>query len=512
MPASSSAKETLSYSALESEIERASKQRPSFSIRARITLGFLLWFLLSLAITVVWLVLLNRIQSKLLFMESAGEYTFEIQQARRFEKNYFLYGTNLDDALEHVHQAQEILAANADQMAAVVGQLHFETMVQHVRRYEELMTGLQAMEKHRADGTLPPKNVVENELRTHGAEMVAVADELLAKERKAVNTMLLMSQRVPIGFLVVLLLLMIYLASFVARQMLQPLNRLMEATRRIAIGDFTPMPPRRKYRDEFSELVMAMNHMMLQLVQRQELLVQSHKLHAVGTLTAGVAHELNNPINNIMLTSAMLLEDYKDLPDEERREMINELMEQSERAQKIVRNLLDFARESELKTQLLEVKRLLSETVQLAGNQIKLAKVKVQFECPSNLPPIHGDSQQLTQVFLNLVLNALAAMPKGGTLSIKASSAVQKGDYVQIQVIDTGAGVPEHVLPKIFDPFFTSKPAGKGTGLGLSVSLGIIRKHGGDIQVSTQVGKGATFSVLLPVARIPASIPEQATG
>jgi len=505
----STTEESLPYNALETEFERASKERPSFSIRARITLGFLLWFLLSLGVTVAWLVLLNQIQNKLLFMESAGEYTFEIQQARRFEKNYFLYGTNLDDALEHVHQAQEILAADGDKMAAVVGKLHFETMVQHVKRYEELMTGLQAMEKDRADDAMPSQKAVENELRTHGAEMVAVAEELLAKERKAVNTMLLVSQRVPIAFLVVLLLLMIYLASFVARQMLQPLNRLMEATRRIASGDFTPMAPRRKYRDEFSELVMAMNHMMLQLVQRQDLLVQAHKLHAVGTLTAGVAHELNNPINNIMLTSSMLLEDYKDLPDAERMEMINDLVEQAERSQKIVRNLLDFARESELETQLLEVKRLLTETVQLAGNHIKLAKVKTRLECPANLPPIHGDSQQLTQVFLNLVLNALAAMPDGGTLRIEASSAVQKGDYLQVQFTDTGIGIPEHVMPKIFDPFFTSKPAGKGTGLGLSVSLGIIRKHGGDIQVNSQTGKGSTFTVLLPVAKIPASIPDK---
>lgn len=352
---------------MEIEAQRALKERPSFSIRSKVSLGFLLWFLLSLGITVATLVILRQVQKKLIFMESATRCTFEIQQARRFEKNYFLYGTNLDDALIHVHQAQKILGSEGEQMAAVVGAAHFQTMSRHVVRYEELL--------RRLKGPDPDSGKIEKELREHGAEMMAVAEELVAKERQAVSTMLDMSMLVPVVFLLVLLVLMIYLANFIARQMLRPIGRLMDATRGIAGGDFTPITPTRRYRDEFSELAMAMNHMMHQLVHRQELLVQSHKLKAVGTLTAGVAHELNNPINNIMLTSSMLLEDYKDLPDGERLDMINDILEQAERSQKIVRNLLDFARESEMKTQLVRVDGLLEETVALARNQIRLGKI-----------------------------------------------------------------------------------------------------------------------------------------
>jgi signal transduction histidine kinase len=201
----------------------------------------------------------------------------------------------------------------------------------------------------------------------------------------------------------------------------------------------------------------------------------------------------------------MLKEDYSQLGDEERMEMIQDLIDQAGRSQRIVRNLLDFARESEIKTEHLNVKELLEDTVKVAANQIKLAKVKVKVDVSSGLPPTYGDRQQLRQVFLNLVLNAIDAMPNGGTLVLSASNSHER-DYVEVKVEDTGTGIPAHVLPKVFDPFFTTKPLSEGTGLGLSVSLGIVRRHGGDIRVTTEVGKGTCFTLLMPIAMIPASI------
>lgn len=500
----SSREENVTFDAVETEAQRALKERPSFSIRSRIIMGFLMLFLLSLGISITSVIMLTRIQSKLVFLESASSCTFEIQQARRFEKNYFLYRTNLDDAWAHVHRARVILGQDREEMANVVGAANFETMARHVERYEELLSRLTtADEKSEADAPLYEQ--IEEELREHGAEMVAVAEQLLAKERETVEIMLRASKRILIFFLPVLFVVIVYLANFIARQMLQPLNRLMAATRRIADGDFTPITPRRRYRDEFSELAMALNHMMHQLAHRQELLVQSHKLKAVGTLTAGVAHELNNPINNIMLTAYMLEEDYVDLQDEERLDMVRDLVDQAERSRTIVRNLLDFARESEIKTDLLQIVDLIEEILQLTSNEIKHSKVRVVRRLAANLPPFHGDRQQISQVFLNLVLNAVDAMPDGGTLAITTQVADER-DYIKVEIADTGVGIPKHVLDNIFDPFFTTKPTGKGTGLGLSVSLGIIRRHGGDIRVRSLTNKGTTFTVLLPTAKIPARI------
>jgi signal transduction histidine kinase len=485
--------------AIGEEAQRALRERPSISIRTRLGVGFLLWLVLSLGMMALSLLTISRIQNKLSFLEATGNYTFEIQQARRFEKNYFLYHTNLDDALTHVQDAHGILDRERDHIVTVVGLEGFQTMSQHLDRYEELLGSLRE--------TNPPSQHtdIEAELRVHGAQMVTVAEQLRDKEREAVSSLLVMSRTVPIAFLFLIVLLVIYFAIVIARQVFAPLNRMMEASRRIAEGDMTPIRPGKRYRDEFSRLAMAMNHMMMQLVRRHEMLVQAHKLKAVGTLTAGVAHELNNPINNIMLTAETLREEYQDLPPEERLDMVNDLVGQSERAQKIVRNLLDFARESEIESEAHEVQDLVEDTLRLATNQIKLAKVKIKGDLAPNLPPVYGDRQQLEQVFLNIVLNALDAMPKGGTLSISCNSTADR-ELVSVEFTDTGVGIPEQGISDVFNPFFTTKPDAKGTGLGLSVSLGIIQQHGGDIKVKSRVGEGTTFSVSLPVAKVPAEI------
>lgn len=489
--------------AVAEEAQRALRARPSLSIRNRLTVGFLLWFALSLGITLVSILLIGRIETKLQIVGAVDRYTFEIQQARRFEKNYFLYHTNLFDALEQVRAAQAILERESSSMAAVIGQASVDSMRVRVRRYEELLAQLQPLDPLTEAARI---GEIEAGLRRYGAEMVEVAEDLATKERHSVDRMLRMSQRIAVAFLVVLLLLIIRLAAFIARQMLAPLNRIMLATRRIAEGNLTPITPKRRYRDEFSELALAINYMMHELVRRQELLVHTHKLKAIGTLTAGVAHELNNPINNIMLTAAALQEDYAELPDAERLDMVRDMVSESERARDIVRNLLDFARQSEVELTPLDVEEIIGDTLQLAANHVKLAKVKVRGEVEENLPSVHGDRHQLTQVFLNLVLNALDAMPGGGTLTIAVAKADDR-NFMDIAFTDTGVGIPMQYLGSIFDPFFSSKKNAKGTGLGLSVSLGIINQHGGTIRVASEVGKGTTFTVSLPIARVPAAIP-----
>jgi two-component system NtrC family sensor kinase len=257
--------------------------------------------------------------------------------------------------------------------------------------------------------------------------------------------------------------------------------------------------------DEFSHLAIALNNMMYEIEKRQHLLVESHKLRAIGNLTAGVAHELNNPLNNIILTAEMMKESFKELSEEESLDMINDLVVQGERAQSVVNNLLDFARESETKTEYLHIEKLIDETIQLAKNQIKLSKIKLETNIDKNLPPLYGDRNLLIQVFLNLFINAIDSMPNGGKLSIKVSKEERTG-FISIQISDTGSGIPNHILGSIFTPFFTTKPTSKGTGLGLSVSKGIIEKHGGDIDVESKVGVGTTFTVHLPIVSIPADI------
>lgn len=488
------------------EAQQGLKGQPRVFIRKRLSIGFLLWFLFSLGLAIVSIVIISDIKTKVVFMEAAANYTFEIQQARRFEKNYFLYRTNLTDALAHIFNAQMIMEKERPNIVKVVGPQDYRAMVGHLKRYRDLISQLVDLEKNsEKDAGHSRLNDIEHELRLYGAEMVAVAENVVSKERRAVNSMLNLSQRIPAVFLVVLLLLMIYLASFISKHVLLRLKRMVEYSRRIAEGDFTPIGAQRKYFDEFSELAMAMNHMMYQLEYRQELLMQAHKLKAIGTLTAGIAHELNNPLNNIILTASMLREDFNDLSRDECMELVGDLEVESERARKIVRNLLDFAREREADLESHSVREIIEKTLRLGSNQIKLAKVKAEVEIEDNVPSIYCDRQQLEQVFLNLIFNALDAMPEGGVLKISVLNARDR-ESVAVKFEDTGVGIPKHRLRDIFDPFYTSKRKAKGTGLGLSVSLGIVQKHGGDIRVESEFGKGSVFTVLLPIAKVPAKI------
>ena len=484
--------------------EKALLERPGFSIRFQIALGFLIFFILVVLSNFFLWSTIHKIEKKLYFLKASNSYLFEIQQARRFEKNFFLYGTNLEDALANVESAKEHLLLNSDVFRKVTGDKFFNKKVNDVKHYEMLLNKLRLSGRGNAE-------VSEEEIRRFGGEMVGFAQDLVKREQNVINQMFIRVKRTPIYFLLVLFLFIIYWAAFLIKRIMEPIGRFLGYTRRIADGDFSPITPARKYRDEFSKLAIAINRMLNELNRRQQILVESHKLRAVGTLTAGVAHELNNPINNITLTAYSLMEDYDETSDEEKMEMIKDLVGEADRSQRIVRNLLDFARESESKLEASDLGDIVKETVRLAGNQIRLSEVELQFDIEPNLQRIHGDKQQLEQAFLNFIMNALDAMqhqdPK--ILKIEVRNSKRPG-YLEVRIADSGEGIPEHILPDIFDPFFTTKDTGKGTGLGLSVAQGIVAKHGGRIDVSSKTGNGTTFSVILPITTIPADI--ESTG
>jgi two-component system NtrC family sensor kinase len=477
----------------------ALRQRPSISIRTRIILAFSLIFAMCVLITLWSIYFMAKIQIKIDFLETSGNYRAEILEARRYEKNYLLYGTNLDDALDHLKTAEQILNNNSKTIQEIVGPPSFQIMKTHLDQYHFLLSEL--IKPHSEE----KKNMIEPQLRDHGSLMISLALEFEKKERESVDKMLTLARRVPFFFLVLLLICMVFIASFLARQLLGTLARFMEYTKRIGEGDFTPITPQKKYRDEFTQLAVAFNQMIHELDRRHNILVESHKLRAVGTLVAGVAHELNNPLNNTMLTASMLQEDIQSLSDEEKRDMINDILKETERSQKIVRNLLDFARESETQSMPLHINEILNGSIRLVANQLKLAKVNLITNLAKNLPPIHGDSQMLQQVFINLILNAADVLPEKGKITVSTSKNDDEG-YVIVEVKDNGPGIPEHILSRIFEPFFTTKARGKGTGLGLSVSRGIIRKLGGYIKVNSKLGEGTTFSVSLPATNIPSNI------
>ena len=474
-------------------------ERPSISIRTRLIIAFSVIFALCAIITIWSIITIAQVMDKIQFLETSDNYKAEIQEARRFEKNYLLYGTNLDDAEMHLQKAEKILKENEETIEKIIGIADFNTMNKHLSDYHNLLTKIGGTHDE-----VMKKNI-ENALRDHGSQMIETALNFEKKERESVNQMLALTYRIPFVFLILLLLSIIFVVSFLARQLLGTLARFMQYTERIGEGDFSPIPPHRKYRDEFSQLRMAFNKMIKEIDERERIMVESHKLRAVGTLVAGVAHELNNPLNNTMLTAAMLQEDFSNMKDDEKLEMVKDIINETERSQKIVRNLLDFAREGEAKLITLDLNEIVEGSVKLVANQIKLSQITLIKNFATNLAPIYGSIQMLQQVFINLILNAVEVLPKKGTITINTYKSKEE-DYEVVEISDNGPGIPEHILPRIFDPFFTTKSKRKGTGLGLSVSKGIINKLGGYIKAESEQGGGASFKIFLPTTNIPSNI------
>ncbi len=476
--------------------------RPRFSLRTHMLLMFILLSFLSIALVVGSVIAINHIQKKLSFFQISEKYLFDIAQARRWEKNYFLYGTNLKDAVQSANNAKIILSDNLKNVTIILSPEKTATIVQHLDKYRELLQELTVLEKNRINNT-EKKHGIETLLRKHGAGMVNVAAALVHKEQYSMNAMLKLIQKIPVYSLAVVLLITTFLLCFFVKRLIKPLNLLVESTQKIAKGDFSPIPPMCKYRGEFTTVELAINQMIQELQLREVAMIESHKLRAIGTLTAGVAHELNNPLNNIMLTAHAMLEDHNDLSEDELLEMINDVINEADRSRKIIHNLLDFAREGESVSEPVDLGVLVNETIKLAQNQIKVSGAKIETQIQTHLPQIRGDKQQLKQVFLNLILNALDAVKKEGTIKISLEQADNPG-FLSVQVEDNGDGIPAYILPNIFDPFFTTKGPGKGTGLGLSVSHGIINIHGGQISVETEEGEYSRFTVILPSINVPA--------
>ena len=191
----------------------------------------------------------------------------------------------------------------------------------------------------------------------------------------------------------------------------------------------------------------------------------------------------------------------RQITNERRAALLEDILNQAIRASGIVKNLLDFSRAEATAVQEVDIGQLVKETIQLAENQISLNKINLSQEIDPALPAVRGSRQGLQQVFLNLILNAVQAMPGGGDLTVR--TVLDKEARIVFTVQDTGVGIAPENLPHIFDPFFTTKEVGQGTGLGLSVSYGIIKKHGGRITVDSAPGKGSTFAVILPTNQEP---------
>ena len=315
---------------------------------------------------------------------------------------------------------------------------------------------------------------------------------------------------------------------FVHRLVYLPLRDLESGAQRLSAGNLDqPIPVRSS--DEFGKLASSFNAMTDALRNSREELRESartleqkvekrtkelhraqaetmrgEKLASVGLLASGVAHELNNPLTGILTFSHLLREKMPDKsPDAEDMDLV---IRETKRCAAIIKRLLDFAREKQPEKKFTDLNQIITDTVRIVEQPAHLRDIEIVLDLDRSLPPIWIDADQIKQVIMNMVVNAQHAVEEKGNITIRTRraldprvSAAAAKPMVAISIIDTGCGIPEKNLKRIFDPFFTSKDVGRGTGLGLSVSHGIVEAHGGFIEVESRVGEGSTFRIFLPL-------------
>jgi two-component system, NtrC family, sensor kinase len=463
------------------------------SIKGQIFIVFAVTFMSVFILLLLDLWSLYTVKARLLLGERYYELLNDILEVRRFEKNYLFYNDNesLEEGTAYLQRIDALASELSEDIADVAGQKTFDSFLVALRTYEQTLAGYPGRDRTGAS---------REEIRQQGKNLVDFAENLLSAKKQRIHKALLQTSVVPFAFLAIFLVLVFLVIKLVSQGLLRPLKVLQATTRRVAKGDYAPTVYEGFHTDEMSGLIEAFNHMARELEANQEHLLQARKIAALGTFTAGIAHELNNPINNIQLTAETFFEEYMDRMDADARELIRDILMQAERAGDIVRNLLDFSRTERQTFSSLHPMDVVRSTVALVKNQIMLAGIKLVLDVPEGPPLVHGSLRKLQQVFMNLLLNAIQAMPNGGIITIAVEPA-ETGDFMRFDVQDTGVGIDALALQHIFEPFFTTKSVGRGTGLGLAASYSIVKRHGGRIEVRSEAGKGSVFSVYLPVAR-----------
>jgi len=411
-----------------------------------------------------------------------------ILEVRRYEKNYLLNlgSNNFESITDYLNKIDQNIVKLESTITKYSGTKAKEDFIITFEHYKKVFKDISA-----------GKTIAPEKVRGLGKSILDFSAKLLSTKRQRTKDSL---KWIMYGYVIVTGGFFLAIVYFFKRQVVRVLDCtyfLQQATKDLINDTFSPIDVEPGCKDEICTLVKSFNKMSIELGEKRDRRIQARKLAAIGTFSAGIAHELNNPLNNISLSADTLLEEFGELDDEDAKEILGDIITQTDRASSIVRGLLDFSRAKEPSQTELNIKDVTSATLKLIANELDINSVWVEDYIPGDLPPIVGDLQNLQQVFLNLFINAMHAMPEGGLIYLEAS---REEDFIRINIGDTGNGIDSEHVDHIFDPFYTTKDVGKGTGLGLSTVYGILKKHGGHVEVKSRLNVGTTFSIFLPIS------------
>jgi signal transduction histidine kinase len=462
------------------------------SIREKIFLAFAIFIGLSALIWARSYYSQYILNQKIQIIERKYDLFNAVLEARRYEKNYFLSfdKKNIIEALDYVRQAEDILRKILKEYGKYTLAKNLDQRITELVTYKEALTDLLKLQE---EGHLVvPPNTIEL-IRKQGRILTSELEKIVKKESEFTRDLIGKSQTIHFLALIPVFILSVLIALFLVFNVNRPLKTLENAITKIASGDFNNIPEI-KTGDEFESLVISLNNMIDELNKRSKQLIQAQKLASLGRLTSGVAHELNNPLNNISTSIQILIEEIEDDDLEYKKELLVGAEKEVDRGKDIVRSLLEFARERTLTLKQVNFLELVNRAIKHVKSEIP-DNIHLKVEVPDNIQATVG--LRIRSVIINLITNAVHAMTDGGEITIKAKNEFDRGGF-SFQVTDTGEGIPQNIITKIFDPFFTTKDVGKGSGLGLSITYGIMEQHSGNISVSSEVGKGSTFTCFLP--------------
>ncbi|WP_143338894.1 sensor histidine kinase [Desulfonauticus submarinus] len=461
------------------------------SIRQKIIITFLILFFIVILVSLLSFFNYSNLNQTIHILEKKEALLNNILEARRYEKNFFIsYDIkNLIIAKSFIEKSEDqlenIILTEKDNDNILSQELLF------LKQYKDAISNF--INKNKNNKNIKTNSKEIHDIREKGRKATVFLEKAISKRRKTIQHIINQSRNFLFITIITFISLAIITFLFLLKNVTKPLKNIEEAIQKIVSGDYDKLP-NIQTGDEFENLVKNINYLLTEMRLRNKQLLQKEKMAALGTLTSGVAHEINNPLNNISTSLQILLEEIDAGDKKYQQELLQESLNQVDRAKEIVRNLLEFSRETSFSLKNINFKQLVQNTLKLIQGEVP-THIQLEIDIPSDLE-VKIDPRRIQQVILNLVLNAIQALDKKeGTITVAGFK--KKNNFI-FEVKDSGPGIPKENLSKIFDPFFTTKDVGKGSGLGLAVCQGIISQHGGKIEVQSKEGQGTTFSVIIP--------------
>ncbi|MDA8084150.1 MAG: ATP-binding protein [Nitrospiraceae bacterium] len=465
------------------------------SIQNKVRYGYYLCLALIIVVSLLNYFNLRTVRRKIDFSIIISQFFDATLEMRRFEKNFILYRDRNEylENMRYTEMAEGILRKNREEIALLSPGMDLSGLEEIIGGYKSLMERYYSLDRQKDPIAALH---LEGQIRDRGKKLVSATEAIVNAERAYIGKLILSSKRFLLASVVLLVFIGWGIGRYLSRMVVRPLKQVEENMQKIIDGNFEKFSLKSSDR-EIQSLSDAYSRMLKELESRQmRVILQSEKLACIGTMVSGVAHQLNNPLSNISSSCQILTEEIEEGDLAFKRELMQQIEKEVDRARTMVLSLLEFSRKKEFKSKPVLLKELVTDTIRLVQGDIP-TKVAMKIDIPEHCWII-VDKQRIEQVILNIIKNGIDAIPDEGEIAISAAHDAE-GKTIELRISDTGLGIESDVIRRIFEPFFTTKDEGRGSGLGLFVAREIVEEHDGTINVESEPGTGTAFIIRLPV-------------